>query len=157
MRTTSKTIRSVLLVILCGALPTSTSGDDEPAPFIASGETSGRIVLVTGDEATVQAAEVLQSLLLEATGDTVLYPVSERIDVVMRREKGLFTNLDFYSATAYHFVGVPTPMFTPLFVMSRITGWAAHIFEQRADNRLIRPTADYVGPEARSVVPLSER
>ena len=95
--------------------------------------------------------------LSEATGDTVLYPVSERIDAVMRREKNLFTNLDFYSATAYHFVGVPTPMFTPLFVMSRITGWAAHIFEQRADNRLIRPTADYVGPEARSVVPLIER
>jgi 2-methylcitrate synthase len=95
--------------------------------------------------------------LSEAAGDKRLYPVSERIEQVMAREKRLFANLDFYSATAYHFCGIPTPMFTPLFVVSRITGWSAHIIEQRGDNRLIRPMADYVGPESRSFVPISER
>ena len=95
--------------------------------------------------------------LAAAAGDQRLYPISERIEQVMRREKKLFPNLDFYSATAYHFCGIPTPMFTPLFVVSRITGWAAHIIEQRGDNRLIRPAADYVGPEPRLFVPISSR
>lgn len=95
--------------------------------------------------------------LAAAAGDKRLYPISERIEQVMRREKKLFANLDFYSATAYHFCGIPTPMFTPLFVVSRITGWAAHIIEQRGDNRLIRPAADYVGPEPRLFVPISSR
>lgn len=93
----------------------------------------------------------------EATGDEVVYPVSERIHAVMKREKNMFPNLDFYSASAYHFVGIPTDMFTPIFVMSRITGWAAHILEQRADNRLIRPGADYVGPAPRTLVPIDQR
>jgi len=92
-----------------------------------------------------------------AQDDTRLYPVSERIERIMRREKKLFPNLDFYSATAYHFCGIPTPMFTPLFVVSRITGWAAHIIEQRSDNRLIRPNADYIGPEPRPYVPIAKR
>lgn len=95
--------------------------------------------------------------LAEQHGDKKLYPVALRIDQVMRREKNLFTNLDFYSAIAYHFCGIPTPMFTPLFVISRTSGWAAHIFEQRADNRLIRPTADYIGPEERPYVPIAKR
>ena len=95
--------------------------------------------------------------LADAHGDKRLYPVSERIEQVMRREKKLFPNLDFYSASAYHFCGIPTPMFTPLFVVARITGWAAHIIEQRADNRLIRPNADYVGPDPRPFVPISQR
>ena len=95
--------------------------------------------------------------LAEAHGDERLYPISERIEQVMRREKNLFPNLDFYSASAYHLCGIPTPMFTPLFVVSRITGWAAHIIEQRADNRLIRPNADYVGPDPRPFVPISQR
>jgi len=95
--------------------------------------------------------------LAAAQDDTRLYPVSERIEQVMRREKKLFPNLDFYSATAYHFCDIPTPMFTPLFVVSRITGWAAHIIEQRADNRLIRPNADYIGPEPRPFVPITQR
>jgi 2-methylcitrate synthase len=95
--------------------------------------------------------------LAEAAGDERLYPVSERIEQAMWREKKLFANLDFYSATAYHFCGIPTPMFTPLFVVSRITGWSAHIIEQRGDNRLIRPTAEYVGPEPRPFVPISRR
>ena len=95
--------------------------------------------------------------LAEAAGDKRLYPISERIEQVMWREKKLFSNLDFYSATAYHFCGIPTPMFTPLFVVARIAGWAAHIIEQRGDNRLIRPAADYVGPEPRPFVPISKR
>jgi 2-methylcitrate synthase len=93
----------------------------------------------------------------EAHGDERLYPVSERIEQVMRREKKLFPNLDFYSASAYHLCGIPTPMFTPLFVVSRITGWAAHIIEQRADNRLIRPNADYIGSDPRPYVPIAQR
>ena len=95
--------------------------------------------------------------LAEAHGDKRLYSVSERMEQVMRREKNLFPNLDFYSATAYHFCGIPTQMFTPLFVVSRITGWAAHIIEQRADNRLIRPNADYIGPDPRPFVPMEKR
>ncbi len=95
--------------------------------------------------------------LADAVGDTVLYPVSERIETVMMREKKLFPNLDFYSASAYHFAGIPTDFFTPIFVMSRITGWSAHVFEQRADNRLIRPASEYIGPEARSFIPMSRR
>jgi 2-methylcitrate synthase len=95
--------------------------------------------------------------LADVAGDKRLYPVSERIEKVMRREKKMFPNLDFYSATAYHFCGIPTPMFTPLFVVARITGWAAHIIEQRADNRLIRPNADYIGPDPRPFVPMEKR
>ncbi len=95
--------------------------------------------------------------LATAAGDATVYPVSERIDAVMRREKGMFTNLDFYSASAYHFMGVPTPMFTPIFVMSRITGWTAHVIEQREKNRLIRPAADYTGPELREFVEIEKR
>jgi len=95
--------------------------------------------------------------LAEAHSDKRLYSVSDRIEQVMRREKKLFPNLDFYSATAYHFCGIPTQMFTPLFVISRITGWAAHIIEQRADNRLIRPNADYIGPDPRPFVPIEKR
>ncbi|AZN39684.1 citrate/2-methylcitrate synthase [Paenibacillus albus] len=79
--------------------------------------------------------------------DGQLYAISEAIEGVMRQEKGLFPNLDFYSASAYHFMGVPTPMFTPIFVISRITGWTAHIIEQRLNNRLIRPSAAYIGPD----------
>ena len=95
--------------------------------------------------------------LAEASGEMRLYEVSERIEQVMRREKNLFPNLDFYSATAYHLCGIPTPMFTPIFVMSRITGWAAHIIEQRRDNRLIRPRAEYIGPSPQPFVPIAER
>jgi 2-methylcitrate synthase len=85
------------------------------------------------------------------------YPVSEAIEKVMWDEKHLFPNLDFYSASAYHFMGIPTPLFTPIFVCSRITGWAAHIIEQRGDNRLIRPGAEYIGPEQRRWVPIAKR
>ncbi len=93
----------------------------------------------------------------EEVGDTVLYPVSERIADVMWREKKLFPNLDFFSASAYHFMGIPTALFTPIFVLSRVTGWAAHVFEQRSNNRLIRPGAEYVGPDSRDYVKIEDR
>lgn len=96
-------------------------------------------------------------LLADSAGDTVLFPVSERIDEVMQREKHLFPNLDFYSASAYHFCGIPTSMFTPLFVFARLSGWAAHILEQREQGKLIRPLADYIGPSSRPYVPLEKR
>ena len=95
--------------------------------------------------------------LAKDCGDTVLYPVSEAIEALLRDEKKLFANLDFYSASAYHFLGVPTPLFTPIFVCARIAGWAAHIIEQRGNNRLIRPTADYVGAAPRPYVPIASR
>lgn len=90
-------------------------------------------------------------------GDAVLMPVSERVDEVLKREKGLFPNADFYHAAAYHFMGIPTKLFTPIFVMSRVAGWTAHIMEQRANNRIIRPSADYTGPEPRNLGPIGER
>ena len=95
--------------------------------------------------------------LAQAQNDMQLYLISERVEAVMRREKKLFPNLDFYSASAYHYCRIPTPLFTPIFVMSRITGWSAHVFEQRADNRLIRPTSEYIGPELRPFVPVYAR
>lgn len=95
--------------------------------------------------------------LSEHAKDGYLYPISERIEEIMWNEKHLFPNLDFYSATTYHFSGIPTPMFTPIFVISRITGWSAHIIEQRADNRLIRPDANYIGLAERPYVPLKQR
>ena len=86
-----------------------------------------------------------------------LYAVSERIEAVMKREKNLFPNLDFFSASAFHFLGVPTPMFTPIFVFARIAGWAAHILEQRVNRRLIRPTAEYTGPAPRAFARMERR
>lgn len=93
----------------------------------------------------------------EAAGDLRLFRVSERIEEVMRREKDLYPNLDFYSASAYHLCGIPGPMFTPLFVFARIAGWSAHIMEQRSANRIFRPIADYTGPEPLEYLPLEQR
>ena len=95
--------------------------------------------------------------LANDVGDTVLYPVSVRCEEVMWREKKLFCNADFFHASAYHFMGIATKLFTPIFVMSRLTGWAAHVMEQRADNRIIRPSAEYTGYDLRKVAPIAER
>lgn len=95
--------------------------------------------------------------LAKDVGDEVLYPASVRCEEVMWREKKLFCNADFFHASAYNFMQIPTKLFTPIFVMSRLTGWAAHVMEQRADNRIIRPSADYTGEELRPVPPMSER
>lgn len=93
----------------------------------------------------------------EAAGDTKFYEISAAIERVMKEEKSLFANLDFFSASAYNTMGIPTDLFTPIFVISRVTGWAAHIMEQRADNVLIRPAADYIGPTDRDWVPIESR
>jgi 2-methylcitrate synthase len=95
--------------------------------------------------------------LSKSAPDGYLFEVSEEIETVMKEEKNLFANADFFSATVYHFLGIPTPHFTPLFVMARTAGWSAHIQEQRANNKLIRPNADYVGPEPRAFVPIEKR
>ena len=95
--------------------------------------------------------------LADMVGDRRYYPVSCAVEKVMWDEKELFANADFFHASAYHFMGIPTKLFTPIFVCSRISGWAAHVMEQRSNNRLIRPSADYVGPEPRMLEPISNR
>ncbi len=95
--------------------------------------------------------------LAAQAGDNIIYPVSECIEKVMWDEKKLFPNLDFYSASAYHFCGIPVEMFTPIFVMARTSGWAAHIIEQRSDNKLIRPVSEYTGPKPRKFVRVTDR
>jgi len=116
----------------------------------------GHRVYTTSDPRN-QVIKGMAAKLAEEVSDERLYPVSEAIEKVMWDEKKLFPNADFYSAAAYHFMGIPTPLFTPIFVCSRITGWSAHIMEQRANNRLIRPGADYTGPSLQAWVPMSER
>ena len=95
--------------------------------------------------------------LAKEVGDTVLYPVSVRCEEVMWREKKLFCNADFFHASAYNYMGIPTKLFTPIFVCSRLTGWAAHVMEQRADNRIIRPSAEYTGEANRAVPAIADR
>jgi len=99
----------------------------------------------------------MSKVLADEFGDTRLYEISEAVEKVMWDEKELFANADFFAATVYHFMGIPTYLFTPIFVCSRITGWTAHIMEQRADNKLIRPAADYIGPGLQAYVPIAER
>jgi 2-methylcitrate synthase len=116
----------------------------------------GHRVYTTSDPRNKVVKAMSRELALEL-GDDKLYPVSEAIEKVMWDEKKIFPNLDFYSATAYHFMGIPTSLFTPIFVCSRISGWAAHIMEQRSNNKLIRPASDYTGPGLQSWVALDDR
>jgi len=99
----------------------------------------------------------MSKLLVGESGDTTLYEVSEAIEKVMWDEKKLFANADFFAASVYHFMGIPTHLFTPIFVCSRVSGWAAHVMEQRANNKLIRPAADYVGPGLQKFVAIDDR
>ena len=116
----------------------------------------GHRVYKTCDPRSAPIKELARKLA-HNDADRILFAVAERIEAVMRREKNLFANLDFFSAVTYRFCGIPTSLFTPIFVIARTAGWSAHIAEQRARNRLIRPTANYTGPEPRAYVPLEQR
>lgn len=116
----------------------------------------GHRVYTTSDPRSAIIKKWAQELS-KTSQEKELYAIGEEIEKMMWVEKKLFPNLDFYSALAYHYIGIPTPLFTPLFVMSRISGWSAHLLEQRENNKLIRPVSNYTGPEALKWLPIEQR
>ena len=116
----------------------------------------GHAIYRTSDPRNAIIKDWSEKLAAEA-GDTKLFDISVEVARVMWDTKELFPNADFFHASAYNYMGIPTKIFTPIFVMSRLTGWAAHVMEQRSNNRLIRPSADYIGPDTRSFVPIDQR